>query len=1120
MTFRKWSWFVVSVGLGWYSHSARGQEVLKGRVVLDPVVTPILDQNSNVYHVAHCATRPVIDGNAGEWKDVPAMSLDKKEQSYDRWEGPRDLSGSMRIQWDAAGLYFCLQVVDDAHHAPFLNTSWWENDSSQFVFDPLLNGPKGGFGREALNYVVCDSPQGPLMATYRTPGTGRESEVWLKDRVVKMTVQPDGVRVYEWAMTWSQLERVAPWLLGRCGFNWTVNDNDGNRFKSALFWTRGVIHGQDASQFGQLVFDGAQGRQPAILGLCPETKLHENTAGRSLTIAGMEPFGVGRLLVSTPTARKVEAIATVYRAGEDKPVARGSLQLALQAHQTAALAWDVSGLPDGPYEIVYEVPALSTVPSDRLAFHQLNVARLPKQQEALRERYGLDRPWDAMADAPALIRRHRGMVAVALAALQSDAWTTGLRDTDVTDRHLDMLVNVSAMVNALEAGQDFLGAQRGDFWSAYYSRADGSGQLFVVMLPADFDSTKRYPLVVRLHGNGGMPFPRPKVAGAAEAGSSCIEVSPWGRGNNSYRALGESDVLSIMRYMQEWYRIDPSRIYLAGASMGGSGTWRLACRYPDLFAAVAPVCGSNFGLPLENLRQVPVLNHHGAQDWIVPIDTDRYGVSRLQQLGYSILHNELPTAGHRIMATYPARDWLLTHQRPERPAGVTVACQTPEEGRAYGVMMLEFVEPHARARVKSQVTGYGPQQSLTLALENVGVLGLEIERMPLAREADLLIQADYEFLQVKAPLPATLYLTRKDGHWSTLPTWTAPATSQREYRPGAAANLYEADEPLLVVYGTRGTPERVKVLRDAATKLTRWPGAGPPMPFGRFALKADADVTADDLNRYNLIVIGGTADSELTTRILSKLPLQVNEKDELIAGAREPLSLAEAGVRLFFYNPLAPARLLFWIAPGANTEATTKWLKQPERLMTGADGNGRNFQADLIVQTMAEGELRRCMQFTRDWQWRELGEGVAANRLAPEAMSGHRQFQQAYLRAMRRAVNCDFALQWAPAEPGRLYDPRTFSRADLAVLVEPEEVLCGSVTGQELLEIQEKCVAKGKIEVLPAIEPKAINPNQSYRLALPPSLSWALKVREKNLRDMEAGPEIREQDILAEVFKE
>lgn len=61
---------------------------------------------------------------------------------------------------------------------------------------------------------------------------------------------------------------------------------------------------------------------------------------------------------------------------------------------------------------------------------------------------------------------------------------------------------------------------------------------------------------------------------------------------------GERDVLDCMeQFMEEMssdpnYRIDPSRIFLSGYSMGGVGTWNIGLHYPDLFLALHPTFGA------------------------------------------------------------------------------------------------------------------------------------------------------------------------------------------------------------------------------------------------------------------------------------------------------------------------------------------------------------------------------------------------------------------------------------------------------------------------------------------------------------------------------------------------
>ena len=149
------------------------------------------------------------------------------------------------------------------------------------------------------------------------------------------------------------------------------------------------------------------------------------------------------------------------------------------------------------------------------------------------------------------------------------------------------------IIAALDAGEDYLGNKRGEFWSAYYSTVDGSGQHFVMRLPDDFDPARTYPLLVFLHGAAIRPMPHRAAVHEAQY----IMVQPWARGDSWYIALGEHDVLAVIDYVKKWYRIDDDRVYLDGASMGGFGTWGIASRYPDLFAAAGRPVAARPGAP-------------------------------------------------------------------------------------------------------------------------------------------------------------------------------------------------------------------------------------------------------------------------------------------------------------------------------------------------------------------------------------------------------------------------------------------------------------------------------------------------------------------------------------------
>ena len=62
------------------------------------------------------------------------------------------------------------------------------------------------------------------------------------------------------------------------------------------------------------------------------------------------------------------------------------------------------------------------------------------------------------------------------------------------------------------------------------------------------------------------------------------------------------------------YPVNPAQVYLTGLSMGGFGSWSLGISYPELFAAIAPVCGGGVRSEVAVLKNVPVWAFHGAKD--------------------------------------------------------------------------------------------------------------------------------------------------------------------------------------------------------------------------------------------------------------------------------------------------------------------------------------------------------------------------------------------------------------------------------------------------------------------------------------------------------------------------
>src|ERR1700712_525038 len=136
---------------------------------------------------------------------------------------------------------------------------------------------------------------------------------------------------------------------------------------------------------------------------------------------------------------------------------------------------------------------------------------------------------------------------------------------------------------------------------------------YLLSLPEgyDADTTRRWPLMIFLHGSGesGNDLEKVKAHGppkliAAGKKFPFIVISPQAA-DESFGWEAET-LFRLLLSIKQAYRVDEERIYLTGLSMGGFGTWALALKHPQEFAAIAPVCGGGDTTDSWKLRNIPV----------------------------------------------------------------------------------------------------------------------------------------------------------------------------------------------------------------------------------------------------------------------------------------------------------------------------------------------------------------------------------------------------------------------------------------------------------------------------------------------------------------------------------
>lgn len=193
--------------------------------------------------------------------------------------------------------------------------------------------------------------------------------------------------------------------------------------------------------------------------------------------------------------------------------------------------------------------------------------------------------------------------------------------------------------------------------------------------PANYDAdpSKKYPLIIFLHGigergNGTTQLPMILANGIPKyinAGHNMQFTSLSGQQETflvlspqlsaSYGSWQNIYVEEMLKYARSNLRIDTNRIYLTGLSLGGGGTWNYATASlanAKQFAAIAPVCGTNNWSNLCNLAtaNVPVWAFHAQDDGVVPASHTHNAINTLNSCNPAVkpIKSIYPNGNHWI----------------------------------------------------------------------------------------------------------------------------------------------------------------------------------------------------------------------------------------------------------------------------------------------------------------------------------------------------------------------------------------------------------------------------------------------------------------------------------------
>lgn len=212
-----------------------------------------------------------------------------------------------------------------------------------------------------------------------------------------------------------------------------------------------------------------------------------------------------------------------------------------------------------------------------------------------------------------------------------------------------------------------------------FQDSQGTTLPYRLCLPQNYDPSKKYPLVLFIHGLGARGNDNVKqldTMGAAllyyilNGSTDCIIIAPQCPEGSQWVASYPGDAgytpesipmtahlsaaKELFDHIVATRPIDEGKLYVCGSSNGAGAAWDLMCRYPSLFAAAIPVAGlgdgSNAAAIASNYTEIPIWTFHGTADQTLSIEGTRNMVRAIRDAGgKAITYTEVKDADHNTI---------------------------------------------------------------------------------------------------------------------------------------------------------------------------------------------------------------------------------------------------------------------------------------------------------------------------------------------------------------------------------------------------------------------------------------------------------------------------------------
>ena len=499
-------------------------------------------------------------------------------------------------------------------------------------------------------------------------------------------------------------------------------------------------------------------------------------------------------------------------------------------------------------------------------------------------------------------------------------------------RLVELISEMDAILGFLEAGEEPFKHRTGTHIRGYYSAIDDTAQYYQVYVPDNYDKNRPMPVVIHLHGIFGddrpfhksIPLDRTPVLRTIEKharDNGFIAIWPHGRGNAVYKGIGRNDFFAVLNEVKNDYNVDKDRIYLTGYSYGGSAALEIASQYPHLFAAVAPIAAfTDYRLSLDprealhesdrkwrdanniiryakNLAHVPVFIQHGDNDNYCDLKNSTRLYDILKSVGNDVRLKIIPGANHFNFIGDPldsVYQWFKDKQRVKNPEKVFFSTSRLKYNRAYWLTIESLTKRLDLASIEAKIKG----NTIFVKTGNVSSYGLELndELLDTSREVAVITNGRESF---RGYLPA-------DG--KLLINLEKDTISGSQSSEGPISEIFAA--PFALVPGTAGTEEQKRANLEVMDNfLDAWKGRF----FTNPRIIDDVDIGDEEIDKYNLILLGGPESNLIARKIIAGLPIALTDSI-LTFGGKSFRQTSPYGLQLLYPNPLNGNKLVLLYA--------------------------------------------------------------------------------------------------------------------------------------------------------------------------------------------------------------